>query len=206
MNVIKNRISLYIVIAVAVILLIGGIIAATYSGNPDSPTRLLSLGEKYLSELNYEQALVQFLKVIEIEPMNPRGYSGAAEAYAGLEEYRNAVDILNKGIEITGDASLAEFLQKMNIGIVSGKVCDALSYFTGQTDFNLENAKVSAVNTSIKAYTNTEGEYNFYLPAGQYKLLAEYSGYMPMVLEFKLNHHRLKPVGSGSRLKPPKVR
>ena len=40
----------------------------------------LDLGEKYLLEMNYEQALVQFLKAIEIEPMNPRGYTGAAEA------------------------------------------------------------------------------------------------------------------------------
>ena len=59
----------------------------------------LSLGEKFLLELDYEQALVQFLGVIEIDPMNPRGYSGAAEAYAGMELYDRAMGILQQGLE-----------------------------------------------------------------------------------------------------------
>jgi hypothetical protein len=60
----------------------------------------LDLGEKYLLELNYEQALVQFLKVIEIEPMNPRGYTGAAESYIGLGQPDMAEEILRQGLEI----------------------------------------------------------------------------------------------------------
>ena len=44
---------------------------------------LLDLGEKFLLELDYEQALVQFLKVIEIEPMNPRAIAGAVSSYVG---------------------------------------------------------------------------------------------------------------------------
>ena len=59
---------------------------------------LLDLGEKFLLELDYEQALVQFLKVIEIEPMNPRGYTGAAEAYIGLGDIENVKAILKQGL------------------------------------------------------------------------------------------------------------
>jgi|GEM_PF-2177220 len=58
----------------------------------------LDFGEKYLIELDYEKALIQFLKVIEIEPMNPRGYIGAAEAYVGLGRTTEAIDILQKGL------------------------------------------------------------------------------------------------------------
>ena len=35
-----------------------------------SAAEFLDLGEKYLAELNYEQAIVQFLGVIEVEPKN----------------------------------------------------------------------------------------------------------------------------------------
>ena len=54
---------------------------------PDRPltaAELLDFGERYLLELNFTQALVNFLAVIDIEPMNPRGYTGAAEAHIGL--------------------------------------------------------------------------------------------------------------------------
>ena len=65
---------------------------------PLTVAEFLSLGEKYLLELDYEQAVVYFLKAIEVEPMNPRGYMGAAEAYIQMSEPQKAVDILQKGI------------------------------------------------------------------------------------------------------------
>jgi tetratricopeptide (TPR) repeat protein len=64
-----------------------------------SASELLDLGEKYLLEMDYEQAVVQFTKLIEIEPKNPRGYTGLAEAYIGLGETEKAIDILRKGLE-----------------------------------------------------------------------------------------------------------
>ena len=63
----------------------------------------LSFGEKYLLELNYEQALVHFLAVIEIEPMNSRGYTGTAEAYIGLDDTDSAVTILRDGLRVLPD-------------------------------------------------------------------------------------------------------
>jgi len=65
-----------------------------------SAIELLDFGEKYLLEMNYEQAVVYFLTVIEIEPMNPRGYTGAAEAYVGLEQLDNAISVLQDGLKI----------------------------------------------------------------------------------------------------------
>lgn len=49
-----------------------------------SADELLNLGEKYLLELDYEQAIVQFTKLIEIEPKNARAYTRLAEAYIGM--------------------------------------------------------------------------------------------------------------------------
>ena len=76
-----KRITLIVLCAVIFVPLFS---ACTKPELPLTVAELLDLGEKYLLELNYEQALMQFFKVIEVEPMNPRGYTGAAEAYVGL--------------------------------------------------------------------------------------------------------------------------
>lgn len=105
MNTTKNRIILFVVIGLAAILIIGGIVVATNGNNADSPAKLLSLGEKYLSELNYEQAVVQFLKVIAIEPMNERAYIGAAEAYIGLGQNDKAIEVLERGLAMLPESA-----------------------------------------------------------------------------------------------------
>ena len=78
------------------------IITATACQKPEVPltaAELLDLGEKYLLELDYEQALVQFLKVIEVEPMNARAYLAAAEAYLAMGDEEKAIAILQQGLE-----------------------------------------------------------------------------------------------------------
>jgi hypothetical protein len=81
-----------------------------------SASELLSLGEKYLLELDYEQAVVQFLNVIEIEPKNPRGYLGAAEAYIELGQTDKAIDVLSKGLsELPDNAEIAALLNDLTV-------------------------------------------------------------------------------------------
>jgi VWFA-related protein len=70
---------------------------------PLSAAGFLDLGEKYLLDLDYEQALVQFDLVITIEPRNPRGYTGAAEAYIGMGDIDSAIAILRQGLELLPD-------------------------------------------------------------------------------------------------------
>ena len=74
-------------------------------------SELLRLGEKYLLELNYEQAIVQFLAVIEIEPMNYRAYIGAAEAHLALGDTEAAIAVLEQGLTATGNAEIADMLE-----------------------------------------------------------------------------------------------
>ena len=96
-----SAIACAVVIAATIAIVVG-----INLGGPERPltaSELLDLGEKYLLELNYEQALVQFLGVIEIEPMIPRGYTGAAEAYIGLGDTGGAVAILRQGTQMLPD-------------------------------------------------------------------------------------------------------
>ena len=61
------------------------------------PNPPLVLGEKYLTDLDYEQALLQFDQAIEIEPKNPRGYLGKADALLHLNRQSDAVSTLADG-------------------------------------------------------------------------------------------------------------
>ena len=80
-------------------------------------TELLDLGERYLLELNFEQALVQFLQVIEVEPMNPRGYTGAAEAHLALGQLDEAIAILKQGYDLTGNSDVFQMLYDLQESI-----------------------------------------------------------------------------------------
>ena len=50
----------------------------------------IELGQKYLTELNYTEAVVAFTEVIKINPSNIEAYVGRAEAYKGLKQYEEA--------------------------------------------------------------------------------------------------------------------
>ena len=63
----------------------------------------LNLGEKYLTELNYEQAEAAYLAVIEIDPRNVDAYLGLAEVYIAQGEYEKAEEILKSALEKLGE-------------------------------------------------------------------------------------------------------
>lgn len=107
-------------------------------GKPEATqtvVELLSLGEKYLLELDYKQAIVQFLKVIEIEPANPRGYTGAAEAYLGLGQVEDAIVILEKGFSITGDIRIRTMLDEQSSQQSGGEDLNP-NHYPGVTSMN----------------------------------------------------------------------
>lgn len=109
----KKRIVIGGAVALALLVVLGSVIL-DMNRAANSPERLISLGEKYLLEMDYEQALVQFLKVIEIDTMNPRGYTGAAEAYIGMGQSEMAKAVLEQGKEATGgDKSILNMMDEL---------------------------------------------------------------------------------------------
>jgi len=80
---------------------------------PPTASELLDIGERYLLELDYEQAVAQFLAVIEIEPMNARAYIGAAEAYVALGHTDDAIAVLERGLAATGDTEISAMLERL---------------------------------------------------------------------------------------------
>lgn len=51
----------------------------------------IELGQKYLTELNYTEAIASFTEAIKLDPNNIQAYMGRAEAYMALGEYDKAL-------------------------------------------------------------------------------------------------------------------
>lgn len=69
------------------------------------------LGMLYLSEGNYEEAIIAFTAAIELDPKRPEAYEKAAEAYEALGDMDSAWAVLEQGVQATGDSGLLERFQ-----------------------------------------------------------------------------------------------
>lgn len=148
-----------------------GIIGFTVYNNMDSVKlkRQMDLGQQYLAELNYEQAIVAFRTVIEIDPMSTEAYLGLAEAYLGLGEPENAMDILLQGYEATGQneeirQALTEiYLDEAKKETEAGEYEQALEYYDFLLELDGRNEQVlSDLEACLIRYLETlmaEGRY-----------------------------------------------
>ena len=55
------------------------------------------MGNKYLTESDYEQAIVAFNKVIELDPKQADAYIGLTQVYVETSDFEKAVQILENG-------------------------------------------------------------------------------------------------------------
>ena len=65
------------------------------------------LGVRYLSDGNYEEAIIAFTAAIDIDPKRVESYVSMAEAYQQQEEYDLAREILMRGYEETKSERLS---------------------------------------------------------------------------------------------------
>lgn len=104
----NNKIKIGIFALVVIACIVGIIIYSNSSGQ--RLQRQLNLGQKYLNELNYEQAVVAYELALEIDPLSAEAYLGLAEAYVAQDNYEKAVEILQKGYEVTGNEDIKKQL------------------------------------------------------------------------------------------------
>lgn len=77
-------------------------LAACATGATDTAEKI-ELGQKYLTELNYTEAVAAFTEVIKMDPSNIEAYMGRAEAYKCLEQYDEAKADYTTAIEKTDE-------------------------------------------------------------------------------------------------------
>ena len=110
----KEKRIIYVAIASAIIVIAALAIIFMPKTAPQTVTEMLSTAQKYLVEMEYERAIAEFNKVIELDPMNADAYLGLAEAYEKSGDIDKAVETLEKGYELTGDERLQARLALLN--------------------------------------------------------------------------------------------
>ena len=98
----KNKKETVVIISMAAVaaLLVGFGLYMTVFGGYDGirVSRLRNLGDRYLSELDYESAIAAYEAAIEIDPKCEEAYLRLADIYIEREEYEKAAEILEVGL------------------------------------------------------------------------------------------------------------
>lgn len=108
--------SVLVIITVGVIL---ALVLAHGNGNgvavPDTVS-FMTNAEKYLLEMNYEQAIIEFNKVLEVDPMNVSAYLGKAKALIATGRTNEAVSLLEAAYIKTGSPDIFDELEAIRSG------------------------------------------------------------------------------------------
>ena len=87
-------------------------IAALLSACRESPETMmkkqLDLGQKYLEDRNYNEALLSFELVLDLDPKVIEAYEGIAEIYSVNGKDRDAVRMLEQGMNAAGKENISE--------------------------------------------------------------------------------------------------
>ncbi|MCD8196206.1 MAG: leucine-rich repeat protein, partial [Lachnospiraceae bacterium] len=103
-KILQNKKKLLICGGVLAVLLVVLIALAAGSGGSKFE-KLIDLGNRYLEEMEYEEAIATFDSAIAIEPRDERGYIGKATAEYRLGWLDDAIETLTTGIEMVEDST-----------------------------------------------------------------------------------------------------
>ena len=113
MEKLKNKKLLMIV---AVIFVVAAAVTAavilSLSGK-DDVSRALDLGDRYLSNMDYDSAIREYSRVLSIDPNNEDALAGIVMSYAGLGEKEKAKDLFTKYLPDTKRTDVLESYGKM---------------------------------------------------------------------------------------------
>lgn len=120
--------------------------------------RQISLGERYLQDLDYESAALAFAKAIDVDPSAQSARIGLARAYAGMEEYTQAAGVLT---EIDDAMESEEILIALkDIAKEGGNSSDAARYIWNLIEITDDDAYYDELEETIKLSYETPHSYS----------------------------------------------
>src|SRR5574344_1178672 len=115
----KSKAKLITIISIAGVVAIGGgATAAVMLSQPSVETKVeeqISLGEKYLTQEKYDEAIIAYKKAIEIQPNNPDLYIKLADVYIKKSDNDSAVDTLENGYKKTNSDKIKQKLDDLKL-------------------------------------------------------------------------------------------
>ena len=148
----------------------------------------VDLGQKYLTEQNYTEAVASFTEAIGLDPENIPAYMGRAQAYTGLKQYDDAKADYTTAIEKTEDQPYTQaeaYIGRAEVNELTTDNEDALSDYeaastaldkvdvekiTDVTEQMLEALKIKIYNACarLKAFFGQNSDSKHYLIACDY--------------------------------------
>lgn len=170
-----SKINKKVFIAFLVIIAVIGIGLTIYNSPENRLNRQIDLGQKYLEEAKYEEAIVVFNQAIEIEPMSSEAYLGLAEAHIGLGDWEGAMEVLQKGYEMTGEEALQERKQELENEYAERRVSELEAAMDEKKEEFQRIFGVWSLHTSGRRHLTIEQLKEISSP--YVELLKEYSSY-----------------------------
>lgn len=99
--------------AAILLVLLLGISACSGESTEQQWQEPYDLGVRYLSEGNYEEAIIAFTAAIEIDPKQPDAYIGASEAYMAMGDTEAAISVLEEGLAETNNEEIQNRLDEI---------------------------------------------------------------------------------------------
>ena len=153
----SNRGILGVIVVILIALVVG---IAIYNTPANRLSRQLDLGNRYLEEQNYEQAIVEFDKAIKIDPMSVEAYLGKAQAYVDLGDIDMTLQTLEEGLERTGNEQIKDrlvecYLNQANEYTRKTDYKKALEIYDRLLELDSENIQVdSDLGNCLLGYLN----------------------------------------------------
>lgn len=125
-----------------------------------SLSNTLSLGTKYLSELSYDSAILQYTAVIQEDPQNLEAYAGLYAAYAASGRMEEANDVLDAAQEAIGDDALLipVILEDADMIYTNGGGLDAIRYLSDRYAEKLDETNGVLLEQINRAWVDKEPE------------------------------------------------
>ncbi len=95
-KILKSKILLSAVFALAAIAAVVVVIVVNVNQSGNDLQTQLDLGRKYVSELDYENAIIAYEKALEIDPYCFEAYFGLSEGYLALGQQDKAIEIMEQ--------------------------------------------------------------------------------------------------------------
>lgn len=99
----KSRIIIVTAVILIAVVTVAAVIFIPKQATAKKVNKQLSLGEKYLSELNYEQAIAAYEAAIKIDPKCADAYLGLAEIYEEMGDFEKAEKVLKDARDAVED-------------------------------------------------------------------------------------------------------
>lgn len=172
-------------------LLLAVLLLTACASSAAKAAKKIELGQKYLTEMNYTEAVASFTEAIKLEPDNIQAYIGRAEAYMALGEYDKALEDYQfvsskteklpytRALSYIGQAEVYEKTDEPEKAISDYELAKALlsaSDAGKEEDVSEEDVEVKLVQVlyahaalceSIKSYDKTLDDYDELLKLGE---------------------------------------